>query len=111
MNTIFNKRTEYESLIEEKVMELKKLCHIHRIPIFITVCVENTADKTLYEKEMISAATCGYEIADDQIAKHVNVTLGFDTIQPSSDMDIDMDDVGIDDLCEDDNEGVDEDAE
>ena len=47
-----------------------------------------------YEKEMISAATCGYELADNQIAKHVNVTLGFDTVQSTPEMTLDMDDIG-----------------
>ena len=108
MNTPFNKRKEYESVIEEKVIELKKLCHIHRIPMFITVCIENSANETMYEKEMISAATCGYEMADDQIAKHVNVSLGFDTIQPSSEMVLDMDDVNVNYIQE---EGEDDDDE
>ena len=60
--------------------------------MFITVCLENTETQSVYEKEMISSATCGYELTDDQIAKHVNVTLGFDTIQPSQELSIDMDD-------------------
>ena len=95
MNTIFDKREAYKSLIAEKVIELKKLCHIQKIPMFITVCVANTEKSSVYEKEMISAATCGYELSDDQIAKHVNVSLGFDTIQPSSEMILDMDEVEI----------------
>lgn len=92
MSTVFNKRDEYNSLIAEKVTEIKRLCHIHRIPMFITLCLENTESKSVYEKEMISSATCGCELSDDQIAKHVNVSLGFDTIQPSQELSIDMDD-------------------
>ena len=92
MNTVFDKRNEYTALIADKVMEIKRLCHIHKIPMFITLCVENTESKSVYEKEMISAATCGHELTDDQIVKHVNVSLGFDTVQPSQELSIDMDD-------------------
>lgn len=96
MKTNFDKRAEYTELISEKVMELKKLCHMQRMPMFITVCVANDASGTLYEKEMVSAATCGVDLADNQIAKHVNVSLGFDTIQPSSDTELEMEDVSVD---------------
>lgn len=96
MATTFNKRNEYESLILGKVEEIKRLCHMHKIPMFITVCVENTKDKTVYEKEMISASTCRYELIDDQIAKHVNVSLGFNTIQPSQEEIFDMDEALVD---------------
>ena len=64
--------------------------------MFVTVCIKNTEDKTVYEKEMISAATCGYQLADNQIAKHINVTLGFDTVQSTPEMVLDMDDIGGD---------------
>ena len=94
MSTPFNKNSEYKSLLADKILELKQLCHICKIPMFITVCVKNTEKETFYEKEMISAATCGYELADNQIAKHVNVTLGFDTVQSTPEMTLDMDDIG-----------------
>ena len=96
MSTPFNKNSEYKTILADKVMELKQLCHMYKIPMFVTVCVKNTEEKTIYEKEMISAATCGYELTDNQIAKHVNVTLGFDTVQSTPEMDFDMDDVGGD---------------
>ena len=96
MSTPFNKYNEYQSLVLDKVMELKQICHLCRIPMFVTCCVKNTETESIYEKEMISAATCGHELADNQIAKHINVTLGFDTIQHSSEMTLDMDDIGSD---------------
>lgn len=95
MTTPFNKREIYESLLEEKIIELKRLCHMEKIPMFITVCLENNENGTTYEKEMVSAATCDFDLADDQIAKHVNVSLGFDTIQPSVEEDFDMEDVDL----------------
>lgn len=96
MSTPFNKTNEYKTLVAEKIMELKQLCHMYKIPMFVTVCIKNTEDKTVYEKEMISAATCGYQLADNQIAKHINVTLGFDTVQSTPEMVLDMDDIGGD---------------
>lgn len=95
MNATFAKKKEYEELIAPKVEELQRLCHIYKIPMFVTVCVGNNEHKTEYIKEMVSAATCGFELTDDQIAKHVNVSLGFDTIQPTVDSTLDMDDLEI----------------
>ena len=100
MDTIFDKRESYDSLIAEKVTELKKLCHLQKVPMFITLCVANTEEGAVYQKEMISAATCGYEISNDQIAKHVNVTLGFDTVPPLSDRNSDTDEIEITDYIE-----------
>lgn len=94
MSTSFNKSNEYKSIVAAKIMELKQLCHMYKIPMFVTVCVRNTDEKSYYEKEMISAATCGYELTDNQIVKHVNVSLGFDTVQSTPEMTLDMDDIG-----------------
>lgn len=87
----FNKKNEYDSLIADKVMELKRLCHMYKMPMFVTVCVKNTESETEYEKEMISAVTCGYELTDNQITKHVNVSLGFDTVQPKPEETLEVD--------------------
>ena len=100
MDTKFDKREDYDLLIAEKVAELKRLCHLQKIPMFITLCVANTDTEAVYKKEMISAATCGYELSDDQIAKHVNVSLGFDTVPPMSDRDSDTDEIEVDDYIE-----------
>ena len=107
MNTPFNKSNEYKTLLADKILDIKKICHIHKIPMFITVCVVNTENESIYEKEMISAATCGCELADNQIAKHVNVTLGFDTVQHTPEMTLDMDEIGSDYI--EDNKGAEDD--
>lgn len=93
MTTEFNKRAEFDALLSEKVSELKRICHMHKIPMFVTFCIENNEKESVYEKEMISCATCGFELTDDQIAKHVNVSLGFDTIQPTSALIMAIDDL------------------
>ena len=95
MKMDFDKRKLYEEQIESKVIELKQLCHMHKIPLFISLCLANNAQETIYEKEMVSSATCNYELTDDQIIKHVNVTLGFDTIQPTSEAVLEMDDMEV----------------
>lgn len=110
MNVTFNKKKEYDELIAPKVEELQRLCHIQKIPMFITVCVENDDKQTEYIKEMVSAATCGFELTDNQISKHVNVSLGFDTIQPSADATLNMEDIDIE-YIEGNNEGEENDDE
>ena len=108
MSTTFNKQKEYEDLVREKVNDLKKLCHIQRMPMFITICTKNDDKETVYEKEMVSAATCGHELFDNQIAKHVNVSLGFDTVQPSSEVTLEMDDMDVNYIKEEEAENDDE---
>lgn len=95
MENGFDKRRVYKEQIEAKVIELKQLCHMQKIPMFITLCLGDDGKETFYEKEMVSPMTCNYKITDDQIAKHVNVTLGFDTIQPSSEIMLDMDEIEV----------------
>lgn len=93
MLTDFDKRDNYKDILEDKIMEIKRICHREKLPMFITVCVKNDESGTEYEKEMVSAATCNLSLKNDQIAKMVNVTLGFDTIQPTETLVVDSEDL------------------
>lgn len=93
MSNDFNKTDIYKEILEEKILEIKRLCHREKMPVFISVCVKNDENETIYEKEMVSAATCELKLKDDQIAKMVNVTLGFDTIQPTGVTEIEAEDL------------------
>ena len=53
MTTEFNKRAELDALLSEKVSELKRICHMHKIPMFVTFCIENNEKaKALFIKAM-----------------------------------------------------------
>ena len=84
MSTYFDKTDNYKSILEDKILEIKRICHREKLPMFIAVCVKNNETETVYEKEMVSAATCNLDLKDNQIAKMVNVTRGFDTVQPTT---------------------------
>lgn len=109
MEANFDKRGIYKEQIEAKVIELKQLCHMEKIPMFITLCLANNEKETFYEKDMVSPTTCNYRLTDDQLVKHINVTLGFDTIQPSSEVTLEMDDIEVNYIEEKEEEGESED--
>ncbi|MBQ2184987.1 MAG: hypothetical protein II399_10160 [Lachnospiraceae bacterium] len=70
----------YKSKIEPKIDEIIKLCTVFKIPIFVTVCTKNTPTKSHYENYSVSPDTREVVLADDNIQKHLCITLGFDTI-------------------------------
>lgn len=82
--TEFNKEEFYNEEIEKRIIELKQLCNREKIPFFVAVCVKNDKHGTEYKKDMLTAQICDVELKDDIVPKLVNVTLGFDIIQPTT---------------------------
>ena len=80
----FDKTSVYESLIEEKVNELRRLCGQENIPMFITICLKNNENDTEYVNKAITPVTQGYTLKNDIITKCIDVSLGFDVIAPNS---------------------------
>lgn len=89
--TEFNKEAFYNEEIEKKIIELKQLCNRENLPFFVAVCVKNDKNETEYKKDMLTAQICEVELKDDIIPKLVNVTLGFDIIQPTTIPEIEYD--------------------
>ena len=78
----FNKESVYDNEIAELVEQIKRICSREKMPMFITVCTQNSKDGTVYRNDMISAATHNVALTDDRIPRFVNVTLGFNTVPP-----------------------------
>ena len=89
--TVFDKEDVYTNEIEQKVIELKQLCNRERLPFFIAICTKNDEHGTEYKKEMLSAVTQEVRLKEDLIPKFVNVTLGFDIVQPVAAVEIEYD--------------------
>ncbi len=79
-STPFDATEVFKSKIEPKIDEIIKLCTVFKIPIFITACTKNTASKSSYENYAVTADTRELVLADDNIQKHMCITLGYDTI-------------------------------
>lgn len=93
--SVFNKRKEYESQIEEKVEELKRLCNKANIPMFFAACLSNDEKETNYNVELLSPGVCGVKLTKDWFSRFVNVTMGFDTVAPSANISFDMDEINL----------------
>ena len=86
--TKFDKEAFYNEEIVKRVFELKQICAREKIPMFISFCVKNDKSGSFYKHDMISPGPHEIEIKDNLFPKFVNVTLGFDTIQPRTDVEI-----------------------
>ena len=88
--TNFNKEEFYNEEIEKRVIELKQICAREKLPMFICICTQNDKNGTIYKKDMISPTTHGIELKENLIPKFVDVTLGFETVQPRQDIEIEF---------------------
>ena len=49
--------------------------------MFVSVCVKNDENESIYKNEMVGAASSGITLKDDEkLVKYVNVLNGFDTV-------------------------------
>ena len=78
--TEFDKKEIYEDFVEEKILELVRLCNQHKLPFFMTVAVANDDNHTEYKSNMYASATNDIMLSEDHFPKHVNVLNGFETV-------------------------------
>ena len=74
----YDKKKKYEENVAPVVAELKRVCTENGIPVFVTVCVENTDGNSIYESDMISPTMLKLDLAEDHFPKHLGVVNGFD---------------------------------
>lgn len=89
--SVFDRSDIYASRIEPIVKKLKNECAVAHIPFFFSACVKNDEEGTEYQNEGHLCGSGDYKLTDDRITPHLNVALGFKTVPPRSDMEIDMD--------------------
>lgn len=63
----YNKQSVYEEKIAPIIKELKNECYLEKMPMFVSVAVENTPDTTRYEHNVVLAST-GTALKDNRIA-------------------------------------------
>lgn len=76
----FNDTQFFSKMIEDKVIEIKKLCEDANIPFFMCFCVENNEKKTKYKNYIHGALSSGIILTDDRITGHIGVANGFKTV-------------------------------
>jgi hypothetical protein len=80
--TVFNKENIYNEKIQNLILEMKKICTLEGLPMFVAVCVSNDENGTVYKKDAVSANTSDIDLTNDIIPGLINVTLGFETVLP-----------------------------
>lgn len=75
----------YQAELKSKIEDIKLICAMHKLPMFITVCTKNNEEESIYMTEVVGSFSNGVQLKDDRIPKHINVMNGFDTILKSID--------------------------
>lgn len=76
----YARQSEYDSEIKEHVKEILLKCSKYHIPCFLTFAVADDDKETTYVTEILSAASEGVTLHDDQIVKNAMVAGGFEVV-------------------------------
>ena len=95
--TIYNKQAVWDELCAPVLHELVILCSIHEIPLFVTACIRNDRNGSLYVNDMVNPDVRGIVLKEDHIPKHLAVMCGYDVCLPDKSGEIpqmeDMDEI------------------
>lgn len=64
--------------------QARKYCVTYGIPFFSCCCVADNGAESSYENIMVSPTALHIKLCNNQIAGHINVANGFDTVLPHS---------------------------
>ena len=77
----FDKEKEYKELCKKfKIEDFIEECRSEKIPFFITACVKNDENGSIYLSDASATGSQDIELKDDHIIKHISVLNGFDTV-------------------------------
>lgn len=82
MQTSYDKTDYYNEAIASLIEEVEKRCKSAEIPFFFTAAVAEQNNKTEYRSVGLTPLPMGKHLSNDQIAQHINVTLGLETVLP-----------------------------
>lgn len=91
MLTDFDKSDVFELEIEPKIESLVQACNKHHIPFFMTACIKNNQNESVYKTDMYASASNEIKLKTDYFPRLVNVMNGFATVPPLDDLEIDYD--------------------
>lgn len=67
---------------EEVLRGILEICQIYHAPMFASVVVENSDNKTLYDNMVYSAQSHQCRLYNDSIRDHILIANGFETLPP-----------------------------
>ena len=75
----FDCKNVFNSEIEQKLLELEKLCNRYKIPMFFTAAIMDNGEKTEYYTKVLQPLLYNYSLKDDKFSDFINVMNGFQT--------------------------------
>ncbi len=73
MEDYFEKEEVYKSKVEPLLKEVKKICMTEKLPLYVSILVENQEKGATYVDEYISAESLGLKISDHRHADYIRV--------------------------------------
>ena len=101
-----NVKNIFEEELRKRVEGIINTCSMYGIPCFMTFCVSDSEEEgSEFRNFIYGSVSNGIKLQDDQIAKHINVANGFETIPPQATPDFGMFD-NLSDPYMDDDDGL-----
>lgn len=88
--TKYKTDADTEAEIESVMLQLMRICQLHKLPFYVSVAVENNDQETKY-KNMVYSSTANYiNLKDDKIKKYMLVANNYEPVPPREVFEIDM---------------------
>ena len=84
---------EKKKELDTKLTDLLEFCQGNKIPVFATVCISNSKEKTEYENIVYGNMSHNIELKDDRIRKHILIAKGFDAVPARDSLTINLSEV------------------
>lgn len=81
-NASFDKTDLYNQRVKPLVQQLVAECCGLDLPMFVSVCVANSASGTSYQCDSVAQEVCEIGLTNDIFPKFLGVLCGFDIIPP-----------------------------
>ncbi len=83
MNTaegeFYDRTHDFENEVAPLLQELKRVCNINRIPMFVCVATKNTPEGATYKSDILSPAQFDLKLKENYFSDFLNILNGFAT--------------------------------
>ena len=85
----YHRTEEALNKVKKQIDNLKKICIVYDVPMFVTAAIQDTENGTEYYSAVHGAASHHVELKDDRIQNHILVQNGFVPVPPRESVTID----------------------
>ena len=91
--TKFDKQKIFETKCKPHMQKFADCCKSYGIPFFVSACISNTKDGSMYATDAQLPDLCGVVLQDDKITSHLKINQGYEAKIPGPEFVIDMDQI------------------